>query len=147
MAVPVVEEVVSGTHLPTTGYAGNFAPSSNLSDPGEDQLFLLIVACRDGSDWGADAVSGGGLTWARAIHHKQTQVTITVDLWWAYGNPSAAFAPTVNGFAIQSGAADTSLAGAHTLGVRISGADSGGPINVVVGDTGASDTSLSLIHI
>jgi hypothetical protein len=138
VATPVLMEATTVTSSPGTSYASTLATSALTA--GTDQLYLLFIGIRDATDWGAAAVTGGGLTWTQQLHRQDTQATLVYEYWTAYGSPAGSVTPTVGGFSVQSGPLDTNLAGVNLIAARVDGT-SGSVANVGSSDTGATDTS------
>ncbi|MCW0193401.1 MAG: hypothetical protein OJJ55_19140 [Rhodococcus sp.] len=139
MAVPTVAESAQNFTTPLTALTTPVATTATLSG-GTDQLYLSAVYIRDSADFRATSMSGGGLTWARLLHKRDTQVTLNFEWWWAFGSPGSAFSPQVDEWSLESGS-DTSLAAAGLIVARIDGSLSTGPVNASGTDTGATDTS------
>jgi hypothetical protein len=140
VATPVLQEVVEATATPTTNITTDVLAAS--IGGGTDQLYVAFVSMRDASNWGVTSMSGGGLTWVLRNHHQDTQATLTQEIWTAFGSPGSSFQPTIDGFAIFSGAADTSLAAVVMHVGRVSGADPTTPFaNAGASNTGATDTT------
>jgi hypothetical protein len=140
VATPTWQEEESGNATPTTNLTTD-VPTSSALDGGSDQVYIALVGLRDGSDFRADTITGGGLTWTRLTKLRDTPTTLMAEWWYALGSPST-FTPTLDSFSIESGLTDTSLASVSWHVVRIDGANIGGaPVNASFTDAGVSDTS------
>ncbi len=137
-------EATTNTAAPGTSYTD--AVTTSALTAAADQLYVLFVALREASDWGATSVTGGGLTWTRQLHHFDTQATLAFDLWTAFGSPGSAVTPSVNGFTIQSGALDTNVTGVNLIAARIDGT-SGVVANAIAANPGSTDSTAPSVTV
>ncbi len=137
-------EATTNTAAPGASYTS--AVTTSALTAASDQLYVLFIGIRDGSDWGATSVTGGGLTWTRQLHHFDTQATLAFDLWTTFGSPGAAVTPSVNGFSIQTGAIDSNLTGVNLIAARIDGT-SGVVANAIAANPGATDSSAPSVTV